>query len=467
MKWIWILALAACGGGGDAPRTTPLWSDGEHLRDAQGRIALLRGINARVEGVFDVTFDDGRLPVEEIPPLVPAECARMRALGLDLLRLPINWSGIEPERDVYDQAYLGAVDAAIECAWNAGVYVVVDLHEDAYSKEIGEDGAPLWAIVPEPTMLLGGPLEDLGERRASKQVMDAFASFFALGDPHGLQAEFIDMLGMVGARYKDHPGVVGFEIFNEPINTIEENDAFNARAAAKLREVAPDKLVFFEPPAYRNFTDMQPWADAPFPVAGAVYAPHIYTYAFADPDNRLPTVTIDELLPSNANARAEAEAWATPLFIGEFGLGPGHEAFARYIGLQLDAQDELLASSAFWLWKENSQGSWGLFDHDGATQAWSERPAAIAVVSRPYAPRIAGTGTGVRWDAAARTLTVRYTDAVAAPHVVYVPERFAIASATCDGAAVTPAGGPRLFEIACGGGGAGERSVVVTVSEVP
>jgi hypothetical protein len=45
---IWLLLLAACGG--DARKTTPLASDGTHLRDAQGRIALLRGINARVAG---------------------------------------------------------------------------------------------------------------------------------------------------------------------------------------------------------------------------------------------------------------------------------------------------------------------------------------------------------------------------------------------------------------------------------
>src|SRR6188508_3339891 len=97
-----ILALTACGGEPTAPRTSPLWSDGAHLRDADGRIALLRGVNARVEGVFDVTFDDGRVPLEPIPALTAADCTRMRELGLDLLRLPINWSAIEPDQGAYD-----------------------------------------------------------------------------------------------------------------------------------------------------------------------------------------------------------------------------------------------------------------------------------------------------------------------------------------------------------------------------
>src|SRR5262249_1547283 len=153
---------------------TPLSSDGTHLRDAAGRIAVLRGVNARIEGVFDVTFDDGRTPLEPIPPLDATDCTRMRALGFDLLRLPINWSGIEPTRDSFDEAYLDRVDAAVRCAADAGVYVLIDLHEDAYSKEIGEDGAPLWAIQPPPAMLLQGPLTDLGDRRTSAQVTAAF-----------------------------------------------------------------------------------------------------------------------------------------------------------------------------------------------------------------------------------------------------------------------------------------------------
>jgi endoglycosylceramidase len=255
----------------------PLGSDDTHFRDAEGRTVFLRGVNARVEGVFDVTLSGDRVPVEEIPELTSADCARMAELGFNVLRLPINWSGIEPEPDQYSEPYLLAVDAAIECAWNAGVYVIVDLHQDAYSKEIGEDGAPLWAIVPEPEMLLEGPLEDLADRRLSTQVAKAFESFFATGDPHGLQAAFIDVLALVGTRYAGHPGVIGFEIFNEPVIQGNLLYPFTFAAAERLRAVAPEKLVFFEPPVFRNQLDSSPLAAAPFPVPGGVYSPHVYT----------------------------------------------------------------------------------------------------------------------------------------------------------------------------------------------
>ncbi|HEY6035212.1 MAG TPA: hypothetical protein VIV58_13150, partial [Kofleriaceae bacterium] len=69
MRWLGVVMLAAACGSDPAPATTPLASDGTHLRDDQGRIALLHGVNARIAGVFDVTFDDGRTALEPIPAL--------------------------------------------------------------------------------------------------------------------------------------------------------------------------------------------------------------------------------------------------------------------------------------------------------------------------------------------------------------------------------------------------------------
>ena len=453
-----VLALAACGGADDAPpRTSPLWSDGTHLRDAEGRVAVLRGINARVEGVFDVTFDDGRIPLEPIPPLEPADCTRMRELGLELLRLPINWSGIEPAPGRYDEAYLGRVDAAIACAADAGLYVLVDLHQDAYSKEIGEDGAPLWAIQPPPEQLLQGPLDDLADRRLSPQVQAAFATFFATDDASGLQAAFADMVAHVAARWAEHPAVIGFELFNEPDTGSVELDAFHARAGAAARAAAPAKLVFFEPPALRNFTDFIPKPAAPFPIANAVYSPHIYTYVFYPDPTAFRNATPEQLDASVRAAREEAVAWGTPLFVGEYGVAPVDDA-PHNLWMQTQAQlhDRYSASNAFWLWKERSQGSWGLYDYDDATGAWTERPLVIRWVSRVHAARIAGTPRAVESTPAGDGLRVELEPgtATAAPHVVYVPERFAATfRATCDGAPVPAPRDPRTgtLEVPCRG----------------
>lgn len=433
-----ILAATLAAACGDAGPTrvpfTPLDSDGVNLRDAEGRAVILRGVNARVAGVFDVTFDDGRTAVEPIPALEAADCARMRELGFNVLRLPINWSGVEPERDQFDTAYLNAVDAAVTCAADAGLFVLIDLHQDAWSKEIGEDGAPLWAIVPAPAMLLEGPLTDLEARRTSEQVVAAFESFFAVGDPTGLQGELIGALAHVAARWADHPAVIGFELFNEPVfGEPGALDAFHVAAATRVREVAPRKLVFFEPDAVRNFLDSAPLADAPFPVAGAVYAPHMYTAA-------------ENLRTSIDNARAEATSWGTPLFIGEWGTGPGAGATERLV-LEQGLHDEYAVSSAYWLWKEESQGFWGLYERTAG--GWAERPEMIAGLGRPRAERVAGTPSSIVVDDAAGTITVTYAAAVAAPHVFHLPPGLAATGATCSGAAATPVVQGTRVEVSC------------------
>jgi endoglycosylceramidase len=401
-----LLFLVACSGE-STPKTRPLWSDGTHLRDADGRVALLRGINARVEGVFDVTFDDGRTPLEPIPALTAADCTRMRELGFDLLRLPINWSGIEPTRGSYAESYLQRVDAAIECAGNAGLYVVVDLHQDAYSKEIGEDGAPLWAIQPPPDQLLEGPLLDLGARRVSSQVQAAFHTFFAADDASGLQAAFADMFTHVATRWAHHPSVIGFELMNEPDTGSIELDAFHARVGEAVRAAAPEKLVFFEPPTLRNFTDFIPSPKAPFPISGGVYSPHIYTFVFSLDPTRFNNATAAELEPSVQAARDEATAFQAPLWIGEFGVGPTDDAQHNlWMHTQMQLHDRYFASDAFWVWKEMSQASWGLFDYDASTSTWTERPLMVGWLSRVHVARIAGTPRTVESSVAGDAIRV-------------------------------------------------------------
>jgi endoglycosylceramidase len=434
---LWM--IAACGD--SAHPAFPLSSDGAHLRDADHRIVLLHGVNARVDGVFDIQFDDGRAALEPIPTLDVADCQRMRALGFDLLRLPINWSGIEPAKRVFDDAYLDRVDAAVRCAAGAGLYVLIDLHQDAYSKEIGEDGAPLWAIDPPPAMLLGGPLNDLGSRRTSAQVTAAFDTFFDPADRGGLQAEFLLALDRVVTRWATDPAVIGFELFNEPPVGEQDVDLFHFAAAARVAIAAPDKLVLFEPSAVRNLFDFVPRASAPFPTANAVYAPHIYTFVFYSDPTALQNLQPADLEASVAGARKEADAWGTPMLIGEYGIGPGAPNADLWMGVQAKLHDQYLASDAFWLWKEQSQGSWGVFDHATASDGsvtWSERPQIVAWISRIHAARIAGDVISNDYDYTTGSLRLEVHATGGTPHEVYIPERAATTfRVTCDDSAVS------------------------------
>jgi endoglycosylceramidase len=431
------------------------------LVDEQGRVVFLHGVNARVEGMFDVTFDDGRAPLAPIPTLDAEDAARMRRMGFDALRLPVNWSALEPEEDDgVDQSYVDRLLAVLDVTKAAGLRVLVDVHQDAFSKEIGEDGAPLWAIVPPPAKLLGGPLTDLGDRRKSSQVLAAFDTFFGDSkDGARLRKALADAVGMLAHRLRGRDDVVGIELFNEPISDPAHLDALHDEMTAAVRASDPGRLVFFEPDSLRNITDHAPLAEhAPRP--GSVYAPHVYTLAFTGSAEQRASMTKDTLAPSNEAAREEADSWKAPLAITEFGFGPSDPRADDYLAWQSELQDEVQASAFFWLWKEESQGSWGLFDHDAATGAWTERDHVRRALAKVAPEAVGGWPVRFGYDRAAKRFELVFDAdaAVTAPTRLHVPEAGDFAPAfdvTCDGAAVAAArdAATGVVEVACGGAG--------------
>lgn len=462
------LALLACGPAPLDPYAPPQepWvrSDRALLRDDTGRVVIFRGVNARVEGIFDVTFDDGRVPLEDIPALEPEDARRMRELGLGLLRLPINWSGVEPMEGVYDERYLDRVEEVVRFCGEAGVHVIVDFHQDAYSKEIGEDGAPLWAIQPPPEMLLEGPLGDsLSERILSTQVQRAFTSFFVDDDEdledQRLQAAFAAMARHVAARFADDPWVLGYDLFNEPVTSDRYLPAFHDRVTRAIREVDDRHLILFEPAGQRNLTEMAPLARAPFPDDGGVYAVHLYTFAFTDSRARLEALSREDLEPNVVRASLEAERFGVPMLVGEWGIGPDAPNMALFVRTMHDLFDERFASATVWLWKEESQGRWGFFDQE-ADGSWTERPHVVEAHARIYAERIAGEPSSMRYDAGARRFELAYEGrSDEAPHVIYVPPSIGDAFvARCDGGAIEPPpardAATGRVEIVCAGPGA-------------
>jgi endoglycosylceramidase len=446
---------------------SPLGVHCNQLVDTQGRTVLLHGVNARVPVVFDVTFTDGRQPVQNVPSFAQADADRMRALGFNALRLPLNWSGIEPTATGgYSDTYLAAVAAVTAMCAKSGVYVLLDFHQDSYSKEIGEDGAPLWAIIPAPTQLLGGPLT--GDRFGSAQVQDAYATFFGAPDAGGdldagvmLRARFAQMIAHVAAQFANDPAVMGFELYNEPSANDDQVWAFNAEMVPAIRAAAPQKLVLFEPPAVRNELDQASLGTGSIG-AGTAYAPHVYTLAFTN--EGATGLTEQSFAASNVNARAEADSWAAPLVITEFGWDPHSTNFVNWIGWQMDLEDRVLASSFFWLWKEDGSGNWGLYDFD-ANHVATERPATVAAMTRPRLEAAAGALEKVTYDPTASSLTVQFTGSanVSAPNVISIGAAATVAAAqwkaTCDGAAVAT-GGSDPLQIPCSG--AGEHTVVVS-----
>ncbi|HTJ45072.1 MAG TPA: cellulase family glycosylhydrolase [Kofleriaceae bacterium] len=462
-----LLAIAACGDDLAPHRIDPdaIVIDGRAFRDTQGRQRLWRGYNAKVQDVFDVSFSDGRAPNYTFPPFTDEVAAQLEDMGLDVIRLPVSWSALEPAPREYAASFFDALDDAIALARAHGMHVIIDMHQDAYSKEIGEDGAPLWAITPTPSMVLAGPSDD--SRRLSAPVLAAGLSFFKnlpASDGRPLQEAFTDAVAQIVSRHVGDPTVIGYEAFNEPVVfDTTQLDKFHERVANRVHAIDPDAALFFEPWALRNQSDTAPLADAPWSHGPGVYAPHIYTGQFTMPtQNGWESEDPAVLAPSMASAEMEAASWGTPLFATEFGCDQTLTRGPKWLSAELDLQDQYLTSSTAWA---REWGSWGLYSSSGTL--W---PETARVMSRSYPRAVAGDLLAIERPEPGH-LRVRYRPSartVGLPHEVSASSLwFTDVHVLCDGA---PADFTQLrgrIEFDCGATGTDEHTFEVIGTPVP
>lgn len=134
---------------------------GMHFIDKQGRRVLLRGVNlggsSKVpyrpnmpshvrEGFFrykHLSFAGRPFPLEE----ADRHYARLRSWGFNCLRFLITWEAIEHAGPgIYDEEYLDYLYQVVAKAGEYGFYVIIDPHQDVWSRFCGGDGAPGWTL---------------------------------------------------------------------------------------------------------------------------------------------------------------------------------------------------------------------------------------------------------------------------------------------------------------------------------
>jgi endoglycosylceramidase len=62
--------------------------------------------------------------------------------GMNFVRLGVMWEGVERQAGVYDTEYLAKVDALITRLGEAGIYTLVDAHQDVFARTICGEGVP-------------------------------------------------------------------------------------------------------------------------------------------------------------------------------------------------------------------------------------------------------------------------------------------------------------------------------------
>jgi hypothetical protein len=151
MKMRALLLLVACGPGalgcveGPALSTNPLpltriTTDRTYLRDGHGRYLYLHGVN--VSGSTkapEIDLNGEPLYLRRPFPLEEADAQfeKIRQMGFGAVRLLLMWEAIEPRaKGEYDQKYLDFVREITKRAGDHGLYVLLDMHQDIFSRHL-------------------------------------------------------------------------------------------------------------------------------------------------------------------------------------------------------------------------------------------------------------------------------------------------------------------------------------------
>ena len=270
----------------------------------------------------------------------------LEASGFNIIRLLFVWEAYEPEPGVTDDSYLRMFDLIASEAWKRGIYTIIDFHQDAFSRWVDYgcgEGFPHWALGPKLTTF--NPRNDaLCANWMAMAFTDlngvqrAFADFYSGAAPNQLRAHYVKLFATLAERFRKVPGVIGYDILNEPFSYTFDNDLkeLYRDTGEAIWNADPGAILFLEPDL---LTDTNGKANLPKPFdtsRNIAYAPHFYDPAIMGQKKYSGPATSQQAFTS---MRSFAASWDAPLFLGEFGAPAVAVGASDYIALIYDLLD--------------------------------------------------------------------------------------------------------------------------------
>jgi endoglycosylceramidase len=481
---------------------------GPFLRDAEGRVVLLHGVDLM----------DKRAPYEIVTSgkgtnvLTNAEAASMAADGFDVVRLGIFWQGLEPgtapmndpaictpgkprptgpgqfDARIFD-SYMAKLTRTISLLAHHGIYSLIDMHQDAMNQVFAGEGFPDWAVCTDGiTPVAHRNVAAWGVNQLDPGMAQAQGHFWRNDVVGNLQGAYDQIWSKVASRLAGNPWVIGYDPFNEPFTpTIilhtTENTAFDAevqcfyagrahpgttQAGQPITDCPPDDPTTGVIPAIERADPHHAVFDEPDTNASSgapnrigamdfprlVYNFHNYCYLHIPNGPEPPDYSQDcppaeeEVFTQSAQDRANDASAAQPNGPGWFLTEFGATTDAVDIGRIVADADASLVGWMYWQWLRYNDPTGS---HDSGL--WPPGPATEAqldVLSETYAQAVAGTPTSMGFDpqTASFHLTYEADHHVAAPTVIFVPVARHYPHGYCaratGGRVTSPAGAARL-----------------------
>ena len=402
--FLFVFSLAACGDsekGGTSSANQParLGHVGQWFVDDNGRVVVLYGINmVRKRETYapsDWGFDEDDIEY-------------IAAQGFNTLRLGFTWKGLEPNPSEYDREYLRKIMATARLAGEAGLWVLLDFHQDMYNEKYQGQGVPDWAVIDDgvPLGILQNHPDNYWSSPALSRAYENLWNNASGPDGRGLADALASAWGEIAREAKGLPGLLGYDIMNEPWPgdrwaecavpgiTCPEVDLllYNVQRASMraIREHDSRSMVFYEPWVMFNHGVDTAMPDFEDDLAGFSY--HKYCLFSEDCHSEV-----------MANAVRRSEETGDALLLTEYlDLGFGFQT----------AMIESFASRQFWAWRAYDC----CYREYGVIHRLGEPPTPdnldqnlLDLIVQPNSRAIAGTPIAASYDFEDKRYTLEYS----------------------------------------------------------
>lgn len=244
-----------------------LTSNNQRFVDPDDRTVILHGLNVMNK---QYPFEPAAIGFNH------TDIQFIKHYGFNVVRMGVFWTAVEPSPDHYNQTYLDNIKQLISELDNAGIYSLIDFHQDGYSEKTNGLGAPDWATLQEGNHYLetiGFPLSSFCNVSQPRSMptcenWDNFWHDRPVKGGYRLQERYEKMLSFLVKDFQGIPGILGYDIMNEPFpgsswpqchlqglnfskgcyefDTTTLTNFYN-RMANAIHISDPTKIIFYEP----------------------------------------------------------------------------------------------------------------------------------------------------------------------------------------------------------------------------
>lgn len=432
--------------------------------DEHGARRMFHGVNV-VSKLHPFLPSDGAFDWEH--SMGEQDMQFLQSIGMNVVRLGVMWTAVMPSPGVVNTTYLTQVTALIRKLWSHEIYTIVDAHQDVLNPYMCGEGIPTWALdqlqaavgfnrsdptkaFPKP-LPLNLPLNADGTPNVTACRQNAFGEYYNSFESeatwHSLYSVpesmniFGDSWAAVASAMKDVPGVLGYELLNEPWlanklpSVLSDQKTLGPLYSVlheRIREKDNETIIMFEPLMLESYlkvtTDFNTSG-----IGGRAYADRsvfaYHNYCADNSEGSPKPWLLCEIIVNGGWSATKKNLAKVQLggFLTEFGAVGNDETSVKLLNLQTQQADALFQSWAYWSFKgfdditTADANTESFYNPDGTLQM-----NKVKALSRTFAKTVAGHPNSMSFDPSTAifmlSLTTLKIDATTTE--VFVPEKY-------------------------------------------